>query len=109
MSAALFFFLIADRIEKTNLIGLGGVYVLISAAFIGSLTEPIWHYYFDDPGRYSNYANFMVSENAVATSLMIRGVGPGANQSFEQSVGLLPYPITFLVTDIISEIYGKKK
>ena len=29
--------------------------------------------------------------------------------SFEQSVGLLPYPITFLVTDIISEIYGKKK
>jgi len=28
---------------------------------------------------------------------------------FEQSVGLLPYPITFLVTDIISEIYGAKK
>ena len=28
--------------------------------------------------------------------------------SFEQSVGLLPYPITFLVTDIISEIYGLK-
>lgn len=32
--------------------------------------------------------NFMVSENAVATSLMVRGIGPGANQSFEQSVGL---------------------
>ena len=29
--------------------------------------------------------------------------------TFEQSVGLLPYPITFLVTDIISEIYGQKK
>jgi len=29
--------------------------------------------------------------------------------TFEQSVGLLPYPITFIVTDIISEIYGKKK
>ena len=28
---------------------------------------------------------------------------------FQQSVGLLPYPITFLVTDIISEIYGMKK
>jgi len=25
------------------------------------------------------------------------------------SVGILPYPITFLVTDVISEIYGKKK
>lgn len=28
---------------------------------------------------------------------------------FEISVGLLPYPITFLITDIISEIFGKKK
>lgn len=29
--------------------------------------------------------------------------------TFEQSVGLLPYPLTFLVTDVISEIYGKRK
>jgi len=28
---------------------------------------------------------------------------------FELSVGILPYPITFLITDIISEIYGKKQ
>ena len=28
---------------------------------------------------------------------------------FELSVGILPYPITFLITDIISEIYGRKK
>ena len=28
---------------------------------------------------------------------------------FEISVGIIPYPITFLVTAIISEIYGKKK
>lgn len=28
---------------------------------------------------------------------------------FELSVGILPYPITFLITDIISEIYGKSK
>ncbi len=28
---------------------------------------------------------------------------------FEISVGILPYPITFLVTDLISEIYGRKK
>ncbi|MGY0393460.1 queuosine precursor transporter [Bizionia sp. KMM 8389] len=27
---------------------------------------------------------------------------------FEISVGILPYPITFLMTDLISEIYGKK-
>ena len=31
------------------------------------------------------------------------------NLTFTQSVGLIAYPITFLITDIISEIYGKKK
>ncbi|MBI1386904.1 MAG: queuosine precursor transporter [bacterium] len=29
--------------------------------------------------------------------------------TFELSVGILPYPITFLVTDIVSEIYGRKR
>lgn len=29
--------------------------------------------------------------------------------TFELSVGILPYPITFIATDIISEIYGKKR
>ncbi|TDQ22792.1 queuosine precursor transporter [Tenacibaculum caenipelagi] len=28
---------------------------------------------------------------------------------FEISVGILPYPITFLITDLLSEIYGKRK
>ena len=28
---------------------------------------------------------------------------------FKISVGVLPYPITFLITDIVSEIYGRKK
>ena len=31
------------------------------------------------------------------------------NKLFELSVGILPYPITFLITDLISEIYGKKR
>ena len=28
---------------------------------------------------------------------------------FVVSAGILPYPITFLVTDLISELYGQKK
>lgn len=28
---------------------------------------------------------------------------------FEISVGVLPYPVTFLITDLISEIFGRKK
>lgn len=31
-----------------------------------------------------------------------------ANFTFEASVGLLAYPVTFLVTDLISELYGRK-
>ena len=31
------------------------------------------------------------------------------NFTFTQSVGLIAYPITFLITDIVSEIYGQKK
>ncbi|MFN2262488.1 MAG: queuosine precursor transporter [Psychroflexus sp.] len=29
--------------------------------------------------------------------------------TFEISVGILPYPLTFLITDAVSEIYGRKK
>ncbi len=29
--------------------------------------------------------------------------------SFELSVGILPYPLTFLITDVISEVYGKER
>ena len=29
--------------------------------------------------------------------------------TFELSVGIIAYPITFLVTDLISELYGKKE
>ncbi len=33
----------------------------------------------------------------------------GASIQFEQSVGIFAYPVTFLVTDILSEIYGKER
>lgn len=29
--------------------------------------------------------------------------------TFELSVGILPYPITFIVTDLVSEIYGRRR
>lgn len=35
-------------------------------------------------------------------------VSVGSSPIFELSVGILPYPLTFLITDLISEIYGKK-
>ncbi|MBT6162256.1 MAG: queuosine precursor transporter [Crocinitomicaceae bacterium] len=48
----------------------------------------------------------------VACNLIFRKFfhwAPIEGLTFEQSVGLLPYPITFLVTDLISECFGKKK
>lgn len=29
--------------------------------------------------------------------------------TFEISVAMIPYPLTFLITDVVSEVYGKKK
>ena len=31
------------------------------------------------------------------------------NLTFNQSVGLIAYPVTFLITDVISEVYGQEK
>ena len=50
---------------------------LIEKAAINSL---------QDLGRY--VPNFSVSENAISTIATMRGISIGANQSFEQSVGL---------------------
>lgn len=63
----------------------GNVYLALSALFIASL---------------------------VASNLIFQKFfywNPWGLFNFEISVGLLPYPVTFLITDTISEIYGKEK
>lgn len=48
----------------------------------------------------------------VACNLIFRKFfhwSPIEGLTFEQSVGLLPYPVTFLVTDLISECFGKRR
>ena len=76
---------------KTNQISVANkIYLILAGLFITSLvasnlifTKIFYWYPFD--------INFM-------------GV-----KLFELSVGILPYPLTFLITDLISEIYGQKK
>ena len=65
------------------------LYILLSGVFIASLVS-------------SN----LIFQKFFQIDIWIPFIG---NYTFAQSVGLLPYPITFLVTDIISEIYGKEK
>ena len=76
---------------KTNQISLASkIYLILAGLFITSL----------------------VASNLIFTKLFywypfdinIYGV-----KLFELSVGILPYPLTFLITDLISEIYGKRK
>lgn len=48
----------------------------------------------------------LVSCNLIANKFVTVDLGFA---SFIISAGVLPYPITFLITDILSEIYGRKK
>ncbi len=48
----------------------------------------------------------LVTTNLIANKFVTVDLG---FKSFVISAGMLPYPFTFLITDILSEIYGKKK
>jgi queuosine precursor transporter len=37
------------------------------------------------------------------------GISPESRVTFSLAIGVLPYPITFLCTDFISEIYGRRR
>ncbi len=48
----------------------------------------------------------LVTTNLIANKFVSVDLG---FHTFKISAGVLPYPITFLITDILSEIYGQKK
>ena len=56
----------------------------------------------------------LVMLNILGTSRFINlseyiGLSPDSSVQFVLAVGVLPYPITFLCTDFISELYGRKR
>ncbi len=65
------------------------LYLILGGIFIASLV-----------------ASNLIFQKFFAWTLWMPFVG---NYTFEISVGILPYPVTFLVTDIVSEIYGRRK
>ena len=76
------------------------IYLLLAGIFIASLISSnliFQKFFFWTP--FAFLANSEVSGWAAWLS----------SYTFELSVGILPYPITFLVTDIVSEIYGREK
>lgn len=68
------------------------VFLLLVGIFLGSLTML----------NILGVSRFIDLSNYV-------GIDPNSDIRFVVAVGVLPYPITFLCTDIISEIYGRKR
>lgn len=62
----------------------GFIYLMLAALFIASL----------------------VTCNLIANKFVLVDLG---FTTFKVSAGVLPYPLTFLITDILSEIYGRKR
>ncbi len=52
------------------------------------------------------FVSALVTCNLIANKFIRVDLGFG---EFEISAGVLPYPLTFLITDILSEVYGRKK
>ncbi|GCD80645.1 queuosine precursor transporter [Schleiferia thermophila] len=52
------------------------------------------------------FVSALITCNLIANKFVALDLG---FKTFIISAGVLPYPITFLITDILSEIYGKKK
>jgi len=65
------------------------VFLFLSGLFLGSLTM----------------LNIIGISRVIDLSFTLFGV----HVPFKMFVGILPYPITFLVTDFVSELYGKKR
>ena len=88
------------NIQKNRIVWSDKLFLILSGIFIASLVSSnliFQKFFIWTPFLFLNSANFPTWLNTLSSF------------SFEISVGILPYPVTFLVTDIISEIYGRKK
>ena len=68
------------------------VFLVLSGVFLGSLVM----LNILGVSRFIDFSNYV-------------GVSSSSNITFSLAIGVLPYPITFLCTDFISEIYGRKR
>ena len=65
VGAVLAVLVIIDAYSRVQALFLVLLYLILVVGFADLYFQPIWHYYFDDPGRYSNYAHFMLSERTL--------------------------------------------
>lgn len=83
---------ITDNVDRVIARRREWVFLLLAGIFLGSLTM----------------LNILGISRFIDLSSYI-GIPSSSDIRFVVAVGVLPYPITFLCTDIISEIYGRKR
>lgn len=81
-----------SEIDKTSIQRREWVFLILSGIFLGSLAM----------------LNILGVSRFVDLSESI-GISSQSDFRFTLAIGVLPYPITFLCTDFISEIYGRKR
>lgn len=54
----------------------------------------------------ASFIGALITCNLIANKFVTIDLG---FKTFTVSVGILPYPITFLITDVLSEVYGRKR
>ena len=75
---------ITDSFSKYHFVYLVSLYVVLMLLFTDLFFNPIWHYYFDDPGRYSNYAHFILTEGTLWGGDALGGMGANAGHYVDQ-------------------------
>ena len=76
--------LIVDVYSRLHVFILMLLYLVLSLGFSDIFYLPVWHYYFDDPGRYSGYAHFMLVQKTLWGGDAIAGMGQNAAYYVDQ-------------------------
>ena len=75
---------ITDSFSKFHFLYIVLLYVVLMLLFTDLFFSPIWHYYFDDPGRYSNYAHFILTEGTLWGGDALGGMGANTGHYVDQ-------------------------
>lgn len=75
VGSVLFWIILSGKLTVLQGILLWVLYLLLTLLLYDFFFEPIWHFYRDDPGRYSTYAHVMVSENTLWGSDAVGKIG----------------------------------
>jgi len=75
VGSVLLWMILSEQLSAIHGILLWVLYLILTLLLYDVFFEPIWHFYRDDPGRYSTYAHAMVSEKTLWGSDAVGKIG----------------------------------